>query len=180
MISIHNSNVQDTETQGFLAQLNADEQVRANRVVGVKDILVIMSSRGVVFDDESLKQKILLTYPSAKVYFMSTLGIPMGEKPPQKIDLLIDFTGPGQRHKWLLARKLRSRTRVCVGRTAGLFREFIYDRIFDETKVHLPKDLLEKERFVQKTVLELAGVPLSQKGTPGEDQGKTIASHKRH
>ena len=184
MISIHTTvntaSAQDTESQNFLAQLASEEQIRANKVPQVKNILVILSSRGMVFDDESLKQKILLTYPDANIYFMSTLGISIGAQPPEKLDLLIDFTGPRQRHKWFLARKLRSRVRVCVGRTAGFFREFIYDRVYDETKVSLPKDVLVKERFVQKAVLELAGVPLSQKGTPGQDLGKVIAAQKKH
>lgn len=155
--------------------LSAEEQVRANRIDNVKTILVILSARGMVFDTYALKQKILLTYPGAKVYFETTQAYPLGEKAPEKLDLVIDFTGPMQRHKWFYARALRNRARVCVGRNAWFFREHVYDRIVDESKLELPRDVLERERMVQRAVLELAGVPLSTKGELGSDLGKKIA-----
>lgn len=168
--------VTDQESQSFLLKLADEARVRANRVENVRTVLVILSSKAMVYDTEALKVKILLAYPEAKIYFMTTLGKSMGPKPPAKIDLLIDFTGPRMRHKWFLARRLRSITRVCVGRTAGFFREFIYDRVFDETKdPTIPKDVLLRERIIQRKVLELAGVPLSQKGLPMEDRGREIA-----
>lgn len=139
------------------------EAVRKSRIENVRTILVILSSKAIVFDDASLRKKIQLTYPGAKTYFMTTEAFSLGEKLPKgaKIDLLIDFTGPGMRHKWFWARALRSKTRVCVGRTAGFFREFIYDRVFKEADLqNLPRDLIERERFVQREVLALAGVPI--------------------
>lgn len=169
----------DSESNSTLHHLQEAEQVRQNRVDHVKTILVILSGRAVVFDDASLRHEITLTYPDAKIYFMTTEAYALGEKMPSsaKIDLLIDFTGPGHRHKWLWARKLRSQARVCVGRPAGMFREHIYDRLSTELKrKDLPRDVLDRERLIQREVLALAGVPLSQKGNSGADLGKTIAS----
>jgi hypothetical protein len=177
MISVENS--QDSESLSALQRLQEEEAVRANRVDQVRTILVVLSGRAIAFDDASLRQKILLTYPDAKIYFMTTEAYSMGEKLPSKakLDLVIDFTGPGHRHKWLWARKLRARSRVCVGRPAGLFREHIYDRISTElTRNDLPNDVLERERQIQKEVLALAGVPLSHKGNLGQDLGHSIAS----
>ena len=176
MISIET--VRDGESTSTLQHLLEDEAIRKNRVENVRTVLVILSARSIVFDDASLRQKIQLTYPEAKVYFMTTEAHPLGEKmlSSAKIDLLIDFTGPGHRHKWFWARSLRGKSRVCVGRTAGFFREFIYDRVFKEADLDLPGDVIERERFVQREVLALAGVPLSPKGNMGKDQGKTIAS----
>jgi hypothetical protein len=171
--------VQDSESSSSLRHLQAEEAIRKNRVDHVKTVLVIMSGRSVIFDDASLRQKIRLTYPDAKIYFMSSEAYPFGEKVPKslKIDLLIDFTGPGDRRKWFWARRLRSRARVCVGRPAGFFRAHIYDRLTGESKrKDLPRDVLERERICQREVLELAGVPVSTKGNTGSDQGRTIAS----
>ncbi len=177
MISVEST--QDSESAASLQVLQEEEEVRRNRIENVRTILVVLSGRAVIFDDASLRQKIHLSYPDAKVYFMTTEAYPLGEKLPSaaKIDLLIDFTGPGHRHKWLWARKLRARSRVCVGRPAGLFREHIYDRLSTELKrASLPRDVLERETLVQREVLALAGVPVSHKGISGKDQGKTIAS----
>ena len=171
--------VQDSESAHTLHLLEEEERIRQNRVENVKTVLVVLSGRAVAFDDASLRQKIQLTYPGAEVYFMTTEAYPMGEKVPSdaKVDLVIDFTGPGHRHKWLWARKLRARARVCVGRPAGLFREHIYDRLSTELKrKDLPKDVLERERQIQREVLALAGVPVSHKGNSVVDQGRTIAS----
>jgi hypothetical protein len=171
--------VQDHESAHTLQLLQEEERIRQNRIENVKTVLVVLSGRAVAFDDASLRQKIRLTYPDAKVYFMTTEAHSMGEKIPAgaKIDLVIDFTGPGHRHKWLWARKLRARARVCVGRPAGLFREHIYDRLSTELdRKDLPKDVLERERQIQREVLALAGVPVSHKGNSVADQGRTIAS----
>ncbi len=171
------ANTVDSESTHFLNQLAGEEKIRELKVAGVKVVLVVLSSRGMVFDRAALEQKIHLTYPSSKVYFYSTLAIPLSEVAPEKIDLLIDFTGPSQRRKWFFARHLRSRTKVTVGRNAGFFRAYIYDRVFDEFKEkQLPKDLLERERFAQREVLRLAGVPLSQKGELLQDLGKEVGS----
>ena len=105
------------------------------------------------------------------------LGIPYGEAAPSEIDLLIDFTGPRQRHKWFLARRLRSHARVTIGRNAGIFRQYIYDRVYDEfaNKAEVPRDVLARERFVQKKLLEMAGIPISTQGELGPDLGRKIA-----
>ena len=171
--------IPDSETNATLRQLQEEEAIRRNRVENVRSILVILSGRAIVYDDASLRQKIQLTYPDAKAYFMTTEAYPMGEKLPAsaKIDLVIDFTGPGHRHKWFWARKLRSRARVCVGRPAGLFREHIYDRLSTELKRDdLPRDVLDRERLIQREVLALAGIPISHQGNLGKDLSHTIAS----
>lgn len=171
--------VQDSESSSSLRQLQAEEAIRKQRVDHVRNVLVILSGRSVIYDDASLRQKILLSYPGAKIYFMTSEAYSFGEKLPKslKIDLLIDFTGPGDRRKWLWARRLRSRARVCVGRPAGFFREHIYDRLTTEGKrKDLPRDVLERERICQREVLELAGIPVSTKGNTGPDQGRTIAT----
>lgn len=170
--------LRDAESISSLKSLLAEEAIRKNQVENVRTVLVVLSGRSMVYDDASLRQKIQLTYGDAKVYFMTTDAFPLGEKLPKsaKIDLLIDFTGPGHKHKWLWSRLLRSRTRVCVGRPAGFFREFIYDRVYPETKqTDLPRDVIERERIVQREVLAMAGVPLSHQGAIGHDLGRVIA-----
>ena len=154
----------DGVSAGYLAHLASDELQRVVKVPNVKTVLVLFSTRAMAYDRASLEHNIKLTYPESKVYFMTTFGFPVGERAPEAIDLLIDFTGPRQKHKRLLARKLRSRARVAVGRHAGFFRAFIYDHVFDESKEHLPEELLVRERLVQRNVLRLAGIPLSSKG----------------
>ncbi len=171
--------VQDSESALRLRQLQSEEAIRKHRVDHVRTVLVVLSGRSIIFDDASLRQKILLSYPEAKIYFMTSEAYSFGEKLPKsaKIDLLIDFTGPGDRRKWFWARRLRSRARVCVGRPAGFFREHIYDRLTTEGKrTDLPRDVLERERICQREVLELAGIPVSTKGNMGHDQGSSIAS----
>jgi hypothetical protein len=167
----------DRESESFLALLADQERVRANRVAGVRTVLVILSAAGMVFDTEALRQKILLTYPDAAVFFRTTRGKPVGAAAPQQIDLLIDFTGPRSRQGLLFAKKLRRMARMAVGRNAGLFRSRIYDRVFDERAkaAELPSDLLERERVVQRQVLALAGVALAQQGDAQPDRGLTIA-----
>ncbi len=170
--------LRDAESISSLHSLLAEEAIRKNQVENVRIVLVVLSGRSVVYDDASLRQKIQLTYPDAKIYFMTTDAYPLGEKLPKsaKIDLLIDFTGPGHKHKWLWSRSLRSMARVCVGRPAGFFREFIYDRVYPESKqTNLPRDVIERERIVQREVLAMAGVPLSHQGTVGSDLGRVIA-----
>jgi hypothetical protein len=104
------------------------------------------------------------------------MGKPIGPTAPQQVDLLIDFTGPGQRQGWFYARKLRRMARVAVGRNAGLFRKKIYDRVFDENQdPSVPQEMLKKERFVQKKVLNLAGVSFVQTSETPPDRGKSIA-----
>lgn len=180
MISVNTTSIQDPESQTFLHILAEEERIRKNKLDGVKTILVILSGRSMVFDTWSLKQKITLTYPDSKIYIMTSGGYPIGEKAPNKLDLVIDFTGPRHGHKWFLARKLRAQAKYCIGRPAWFFREWIYDRVVPEFQMDLPKDVIERERLVQKEVLELAGVPLSQKGNTMGDLGKTIAKDLPH
>lgn len=180
MISVNTTAVQDSESQHFLHLLGEEERIRKNKLEGVKTILIVLSGRAMVYDTWALKQKISLTYPGSQIYIVTSGGYPIGEKAPEKLDLVIDFTGPRHGHKWFFARNLRSRAKYCVGRPAWFFREWIYDRVVPEGKMDLPNDVLERERLVQKEVLELAGVPLSQKGNPMNDLGKTIAQDLPH
>ncbi len=168
----------DLQSETFLALLAQQEKVRANRVPGVRTVLVVLSSRGLVFDMESLKQKILLAYPEAAVFFRTTSGKPVGVATPRRVDLLIDFTSPGSRQGLFYARKLRSLARLAVGRHAGLFRKKIYDRTVDEKGValqSLPKDSLDRERVVQRQVLEAVGIAVAPMGDIPADRGQTIA-----
>src|SRR4051812_30976349 len=81
----------DSESSAFLAGLMTEELVKAHRIPGVRTVLVVLSSSGMVFDFESLRQKILLSYPDSTVFFLTTLGKPIGSPPPRQVDLLIDF-----------------------------------------------------------------------------------------
>lgn len=168
----------DEQSQALLKLLQDDELIRNNRVDRVRTTLVILSSKPMAFDVESIKQKVLMTYPESAVFFKSALGTPLGRKSPDKVDLLIDFTAPGTRHQgWFYARKLKRRARVSVGRNAGLFRKMIYTRIFDEVKnaAEVPADLFDRERYIQRKVMELAGVAVAQKGATPLDLGQSIA-----
>jgi len=168
------NDVCDPESEHFL-QLMAEQQlVRANLVPGVRKVLVVISSKGMVFDLESMRQKISLAYPEAAIFFQTGLGKCMGPMAPNKVDLLIDFTGPGQRQWILRARTLRRLARVAVGRNAGLFRKKIYDKVFDEKNMETeqPLDVLRRERKVQREVFRLAGVAFVQAGDALPDRGK--------
>lgn len=167
----------DQESQACLIRMAEQEQILNHRIPGVKFVLVVLSSRGMAYDLEALRQKVVLSYPDAAVFFQTTVGKPIGPVPPSQVDLLIDFTGPGQRQSLFYAKKLRRMARVGVGRNAGWFRKRIYDRIFDESlnSSELPQEMLERERFVQKKVLNLAGVALVQSGEVPPDRGKSIA-----
>lgn len=166
----------DTESMDCLSQVLEKGDVLAYRVPQVKIVLVVLSSRGMTFDCSSLQNQILSAYPDALVFFQSTSGKPMGATPPAQVDLLIDFTGPRQRQGWFYARKLKRLCRVTVGRNAGLFRKGLYDRIFDEfdSKWKLPADLLDRERFAQKKVLELAGIGVIRPSETPKDRGKIV------
>lgn len=164
----------DPESTLFLARMAEQEKTKGNRIPGARTVLIVLSSAGMVFDVESLRQKVLLSYPDAAVFFLTTQGKPIGSLPPAHVDLLIDFTGPGQRQGLLFSRKLRRMARVTVGRNAGLFRKKIYDRVFDEkAKVReLDRETLSRERQVQKEVLALAGVAFVPAGDTPPDRGK--------
>jgi hypothetical protein len=169
----------DPDTERMLALLAEQERVKASKVPGVRTVLVVLSAKGMVFDRESLRQKILLTYPEAAVFFRTTLGRAVGVESPRSVDLLIDFTGPGQRQALFHERALRRVARFAVGRDCGFFRKKLYDRVLDERRgpeaSMLPKDILARERLVQRLVLASVGVPLAQTGDALPDRGKTIA-----
>lgn len=164
----------DPESQHFLAVTAPDESTLKHRIPGVRSVLVVLSSRGYVFDMAALRQKILLSYPGATVYFRNTQGDAIGPALSSGgVDLLVDFTGPGERQGWFYARKLRRQARVAVGRDAGLFRKKIYDRIARDSGKHpWPKDILARERAVHLEVLRLAGVTFYQTGDTPPDRGK--------
>ena len=168
----------DRESEALIRLLDAQGGIRVNRIAAVETVLVVLSSRGMVYDQKALTEMIQLSYPGAAVFFRTTQGKPMGIDAPDQVSLLIDLTGPGQRQGWFYAKKLHSISRFRVGRNAGLFRKSLYDRIFDEKAEaeKLPRDLLARERFVQRKVLELAGVALAQHGEVLSDQGKEIAT----
>lgn len=153
------------------------ESVQSYSVPGVRFILVVLSAKGILYDLPSLRQKILLAYPGASIFFQSPAGKAVGLGAPQFVDLLIDLTCPGQREGFLRSRRLRRAARVAVGRNAGWFRKRLYDRIYDEKKLssELPHEMLERERAVQKKVLGLAGVPFVARGDLTPDLAKTIA-----
>ena len=168
----------DAQSETFLSALLQQEKTLANRVPGVRTVLVVLSSNGMFFDMESLKQKVLLAYPEAAVFFRTTSGKAVGVATPSRVDLLIDFTGPGSRQGLFYARKLRSLARLAVGRNAGLFRKKIYDRTVEEKGValaQLPKDSLDRERMLQRQVLELAGVVMVAMGDLPADRSQSIA-----
>lgn len=167
----------DGESENCLSQVAEQEPILSHRVSGVKIVLVVLSARGMAFDREALRHKILLSYPDAVVFFQNTMGKPIGAHPPDQVDLLIDFTGPGHRQGWFYSKKLRRLARVAIGRNAGLFRKKIYDRVVDERSgdPKIPSDPNELEKWAQKQVLNLAGVALIQAGETPPDRSKVIA-----
>ncbi len=167
-------------SETYLASLDERQRLQENLIDGVRNVLVVLPSFGLAFDQEGIRQKVTLAYPKASVFFRTTSGKPFGVPSPEEsdaIDLLIDLTGPGNRQGWFYARKLRKMARVAVGRNAGLFRKRIYDRVYDDKSIRaqLPADLLERERYVQKHVFALAGVAMMPQGDLTQDLGKVIA-----
>lgn len=167
----------DGDPKTYLAHLSDRERVKGNHFAGVQKVLVVLSSRGMVYDIESLRQKVFLSYPEAAVFFRTTSGRPIGVPSPKQVELLIDFTGPGQRSPWFYGMRLRRMARFAVGRNAGFFRPRLYDRILDEKALgdQLPLDVLVRERMVQKEVLALAGIAFIPAGYATPDRGKMIA-----
>ena len=164
----------DPQSDYFLQLMAERQSVRSSVVPGVRIVLVVLSAAGMVFDVESLRQKILLAYPEASVFFQTVLGKTLGPQTREQVDLLIDFTGPTDRQAIFRARKLRSLARVSVGRNAGFFRKKIYTRVYDDKALAglLPKEKLERERKVQREVLRLAGIAFVQAGDTPPDRGK--------
>lgn len=167
----------DEESRKFLSLMTEQDRIRGQRLPGIRTVLVVLSAAGMVYDMEALQQKILLSYPEAVTFFVTTNGKPLGVSAPKQIDLLIDFTGPRQRQSLFFAKRLRRMARIAIGRNAGLFRKRLYDRTFDEKalRAQLPGEHSSKERKVQREVLALAGIPFSQTGDTPADRGLTIA-----
>lgn len=143
---------------------------------GIKNVLVVFSSKAQSFDAAALVNFVQHAYPRSKVFFESCSGQTIGEPCPRKVDLLIDFTQPGARQSFLLPLKLRKKARFAIGRNAGIyFRKKLYDRIYDEKQdSSKPSDYLEGESWAQKKVLELAGVPVIRHGGVTQDRSKEI------
>ena len=167
----------DQESERSLALMAQQENILESRIEAVRTVLVVLSSKGMVYDLSALRQKIVLAYPDSTIFFQTTSGKAVGASVPESVDLLVDFTGPGQRQGIFHAKKLRRRARFAVGRNSGFFRKKIYDRIFDEIalKSEVPQELLAKERFVQKKVLNLAGIAFTYAGETPPDRGNSIA-----
>ena len=143
----------------------------------VKTVLVVLSSRALAFDMPALRNLITHAYPGAAVFFISTSGDPVGVEGPHRVDLVIDMTEPGAHQGLFFAPKIRGRARYVVGRNAGRFyRRSKYDRVYDEkADPQLPTDYLDRERWAQRKVLELAGVPVIRQGGVTQDRSKEIA-----
>lgn len=164
-------------SDAYLAALADKERLKSNAFAGVRSILVVLSSRAVTADVHALKARILAAYPEAQIYFRTTAGQPFqSPEAPSKVDLLIDFTGPGMKQSWFAALGLRARAKHAVGRNAGLFRKGRYDRVYDEKSGQSPsKDVLVRERLAQKKVLELAGIASIPAADATEDRALDIA-----
>lgn len=143
----------------------------------IRTVLIVLSSKSVEFDTESLRYQVRLAYPEAAVFFTTVSGLSLGVRAPSRVDLTIDFTQPGARQSLFFASAIRGRSRHCVGRKSGLFyRQWRYDRVFDEKNAPgLPSEYHSREREVQRRVLQLCGIFVEHQGQLGEDLGKTIA-----
>ncbi|NDF15333.1 hypothetical protein EB061_08440 [bacterium] len=143
---------------------------------GIKSVLVVLSSKAMTLDSSALRNLINHSYPGVAVFFVSVSGDPVGVPAPHKIDLVIDFTEPKARQSLWFPRRMRSRGRFVVGRKTGLRGAFGYDRVYDvSVDPAVPRDYLDAERWAQRKVLELAGVPMIRHGGVTEDLSKEIA-----
>jgi hypothetical protein len=143
----------------------------------VKSVLVVLSSQSMAFDLSALRNFITHSYPGSAVFFISTSGDPVGVSGPNQVDLIIDFTRPGSRQGMFFASKMRRRGNYVTGRvTSGIFGRKRYDRLYDEAKdASLPKDYMERERVIQRKVLEMSGIEIVKQGGVTVDHGKDIA-----
>lgn len=175
-VAAYNAPVEDQDTEKSLSSLSEIEHLQKNKFKKVKTVLVVLSSAGMGFDIDSVRQKIIMTYPEAAIFFQSTSGKSFGVDAPRSVDLVIDLTGPGQRQPWFYSHKLRRMAKHIVGRNAGLFRKKIYDKIVDEKKQDaLPKERVMRERVIQREVFALAGIPVVPIGDPTADRERVIA-----
>lgn len=167
--------MKDIESERSLQSLADQEKLRKNQVENVRAVLVVLSGVSVAYDMDALRHKITRVYNNAGVFFESTIGKPLGLARPERLDLLIDLTAPGQREGLFRARKLRKLVRFAVGRDAGWFRKKVYDRVIDESDLAKDKDLLHRERVAQRRVLEAVGVGIVPQGDTTEDRAHVIA-----
>jgi hypothetical protein len=144
---------------------------------GIKNVLVVFSSKAQAFDEAGLVNLIKHAYPGSKICFVSTSGQAIGKKAPSRVDLVIDFTQPRARQSFLFPFFMRKKARFAIGRDAGFyFRSKLYDRVYDDKNdPSKPKDYLDAENWAQKKVLELAGVPVIRQGGVTQDRSKDIA-----
>ena len=145
--------------------------------MSVKTTLVVLSSKALLFDMPGLQNLIQHAYPSSAVFFITTSGQPMGVQAPKNVDLLIDFTPPGARQSQWFAYRARGRAVRAIGRDAGWFyRKKKYDQVYcDAADLDRPQDYMDSERWAQRKVLELAGVPVVRQGGVTVDRSKDIA-----
>ena len=148
-----------------------------NLFSNIKSVLVVLSSRSMAFDLSALRNFISHSYPGSAVFFISTSGDPLGVSGPRQVDLVIDFTRPGSRQPWFFASRMKRHARHTVGRgKKGGFGRGGYDRLFNEAEdASLPSDYLDRERAIQRKVLELAGIEIVCQGGVTEDLSKDIA-----
>ena len=162
----------DVESRECLEKISKMTWAKQHKVAGVRTVLIVLSESFLPFDTDSLRHKVLLSYPDATVFFYSTRGVPVGVQSPEEVDLLIDLTGPRQYQPFLLPRTLRKLARVAVGRKAGWIRSRLYDVIYDESTEPNPSpDPAIRELETQKKVLGLAGILMNHSGTAQPDRG---------
>jgi hypothetical protein len=148
--------------------------------VGIKTILVVLSSKAMAIDIPGLRNLLVRAYPRSAVFFISTSGQPVGNMAPSEVDLVIDFTPPSARQSMLFARQMHAKSKFTVGRETGWFyRKKFYSRVYsaisDQKSGRVPTDYLASEAFYQKKVLELAGVEILNEGGVVPDRSKDIA-----
>lgn len=172
----------DPISEQLLQKINEEQRVRANRIPGVRTVLVVLSPTGMVYDTEALKHKLMESYPECAVFFEDSMGFSLGAAAPQQIDLLIDFTPPDYPGGILRTRRLRRIARVAIGRNAGLLRKRLFDRVLDEKAKNLgaPEDKMLRERFIQKRIMGMAGVVFSHSGETPIDHSKNLARTLSH
>lgn len=162
----------DAESKECLENIMKLTWAKQHKIAGVRTVLIVLSESFLPFDTDSLRQKVLNSYPDATVFFYSTRGKPLGVHPPEKIDLLIDFTGPHQYQPFLLPRMFRKMARVAVGRKTGWLRNKFYDTVLDENaEPNLSPDPQIRELETQKKLLGLAGVLNNHSGIALPDRG---------
>lgn len=158
-----------SEMDSISERLAAHQAERAASLVNIKPqvkiVLVVLSSKRLVLDLDSLQHKIIRSYPQAAVFFMTPSGHSLGPAAPELVDLLIDLTGPNERSPWFQARKLRKMSRLAYGRRTGWFRTHRYDGTVEETwnetksfSCANPTGELTNEILTQKAVMSMAGI----------------------